>query len=1065
MANMNSNSTRQIHVSPGIYYNEVDLSYASKSLGITTLGLVGETVKGPAFQPITVDSWRTFQNYFGGTSTEKFIGSQYPKYELPYIAKTYLSESQNLKVCRVLGLSGVNAGPAWVISAYKRGNGEDIKYSSENPIVIAILRSRGEHRKVDLLNETDECGQPKYAYDKIRYYAKVVKALETNKINANDQCVTTWGTDGTHDFSISVNNRGTFTLEVTSWEGDDIKTKYDVSLNPADKDYILNVLGADPAVGDAEIFVEELYDVLLSKLIERGEVDTLKLTAGSELPRFNQINVVPGFKPVDDLLTMDETMLTRRMVGNRYLYSKAFSVNTDSPAGDDGYPGIKVFDADNLSSTDGEVGAIYVVTPFTNADGTREYHYVKADTLKDISVGFNENDTTCWDSVNNVFNSAVECLADGKVYVYGKINDDSESDVYPVTFNINDYKSEYRYASTPWVVSEIKGSATNIDLTRLFRFHTISDGNGATTEVKVSIANIRPDDGTFDVLVRSFYDTDASPVILEKFTQCNLIPGTERYIAHQIGSFNEGYETKSNYITVEVNETDKTKISIPAGFMGYPTRDYNGSKLVDSTTGKTNDVHNIVKPEMVYNLNVDEDTRVQKQYFGISEVNGGIDADMFKFKGVVSYDETPDGLSHGFHLDSRISPDLSEQIITVDGETGYEFDTVGAGNKPDFGVPPMFGTEADMTNTIYEDVRYRKFTMAFYGGWDGWDYYRTQRSNTDDFLHKKYRGHIDQTSGEGTSISVIKNNELYGLETDMKANTSDYYAYLSAIRMFSNPKNIDINVLATPGIDYVNQPSLVQEVIDMVETERADSVYVVTTPDKPAGAGDSVLEMYSPEDAVDNLEDSDIDSNYTCTFYPWVKYYDQDNSQYIYLPATKDCVRNFAYTDNTVYPWFAAAGWNRGNVEAVKVKKTLKLGEQDELYANRINFINSFPDEGLKLWGDKNLQVAETQMNRISKRRLMVRLRKLISIACVGFLFDPNDNSMGQAIRSAITPILQDVVDKRGLVDFRMEIDDSQEMRDKLAIGVNIFVKLQPNLEYINITFTITPSGVTFSDI
>ena len=72
------------------YFNESELSVASKSLGITNLGLAGETVKGPAFQPIEVGSWAEYQRYFGGTSTEKYSGSQYPKYELPYIAKTYL---------------------------------------------------------------------------------------------------------------------------------------------------------------------------------------------------------------------------------------------------------------------------------------------------------------------------------------------------------------------------------------------------------------------------------------------------------------------------------------------------------------------------------------------------------------------------------------------------------------------------------------------------------------------------------------------------------------------------------------------------------------------------------------------------------------------------------------------------------------------------------------------------------------------------------------------------------------------------------------------------------------
>ena len=74
--------------------------------------------------------------------------------------------------------------------------------------------------------------------------------------------------------------------------------------------------------------------------------------------------------------------------------------------------------------------------------------------------------------------------------------------------------------------------------------------------------------------------------------------------------------------------------------------------------------------------------------------------------------------------------------------------------------------------------------------------------------------------------------------------TSDWYAYLSGIRQFANPEATDINVFATPGIDYVNQKLLVQEAIEMIEEERADSIYVITTPDKPSGAGDYVDEMY-----------------------------------------------------------------------------------------------------------------------------------------------------------------------------------------------------------------------------
>ena len=108
---------RGTHSSPGIYTQITDLSYAAKNLGITSLGLVGETLKGPAFEPIEITKWDEFIDYFGGTSAEKFKGSQYPKYELPYIAQSYLKASDRLHVCRVLGLSGYNAGPAFIITA------------------------------------------------------------------------------------------------------------------------------------------------------------------------------------------------------------------------------------------------------------------------------------------------------------------------------------------------------------------------------------------------------------------------------------------------------------------------------------------------------------------------------------------------------------------------------------------------------------------------------------------------------------------------------------------------------------------------------------------------------------------------------------------------------------------------------------------------------------------------------------------------------------------------------------------------------------------------------------
>ena len=150
-----ADNARGVHVSPGIYTTEIDINYAIRSLGITTLGVVGETLKGPAFQPMDIANWREFQDVFGGTSTEKFKGSQYPKYELPYIAKSYLSESEQLKIVRVLGLSGYNAGPAWLVTA----NGQ----------AVALLRSRGTYKPYET-GTTDVCTCEPSKYDSLRYY-------------------------------------------------------------------------------------------------------------------------------------------------------------------------------------------------------------------------------------------------------------------------------------------------------------------------------------------------------------------------------------------------------------------------------------------------------------------------------------------------------------------------------------------------------------------------------------------------------------------------------------------------------------------------------------------------------------------------------------------------------------------------------------------------------------------------------------------------------------------------------------------------------------------------------
>ena len=1116
-----ADNARGLHVSPGVYSKETVLEYAVKSLGITTLGVVGETLRGPAFQPMMIENWRDFQSVFGGTSTEKFAGSQYPKYELPYIAKSYLKESNQLQVCRVLGLSGYNAGPAWAITApYKDKNG------TVSNMVIAVLRSRGHYeryRKFDATTGSCEC--PLDVYDDLVYRVGEISmkgnsvcdmptAYNMNAVKLEEyiplssygsECEDFLNEKETGTFEANSTNYGRFKITcidgISNEEGENpISTdsrykEYPVSLNPNDKEYILKVLGTDPSNGEAPLYVESLYDVALKQAIELGYISSIN----KELTTYQVFHKADycGLEPVYDIMSLQENTLRRKDVGKRFLADKAAS-DAKITCHAYSYETGKIVDFDKVEYV--KVGNIYTVVQYTDESGKRHYLYryyndfensmVETKKMRIPTIISKRDKLAAQSLVGESFTKYLgeEKTATSQTYLatlvknnadgnYYRISEDG-SDIVYVETDMNNYREAYRFASTPWVVSNVKGDYDTIELNKLFRFHTISDGNASNHEVKVSIQNIKPDNGTFDVVVRALNDYDESPIILERFSKCTLVPTDNDYIAYKIGSFDGLYEVKSKYITVEVNESIATKNSSPCGFLGYPLSMFGGVQVMNGSP-KTNvqeeqvnptetvDEVEVISPVIKYNLNYNSEVKHRKQYFGLS-TSIGVDVDMFTYKGHSAYNSDPKFLSNGFHLDARL--DMSgygegeKPTIMVDGELGYNFDAVSTNNRTSIlSDMPVIDKESEMQGSIYEHVDLRKFTMYFYGGFDGWDIYRDYRSNTDDFKMSNYVGDYSEVSGEGYAFNKIEDPQSLGL--NQMGITSDFYAYLAAVRQFANPEAVDINVFATPGIDLINNKLLCEEVIEMIEEERADSIYVATLPDKPFGSADYVDEMYTPDDIVAELEDTEIDSNYTCTYYPWIKYEDTDNNQYIYLPPTKDVVRNMAMTDNTAQPWYAVAGTSRGNVECTRAHYITKLGDEDTLYEGRINPIKTFAQEGVKIWGQKNLQMADNQLNRIAVRRLLLRMRKLIAISCIGLIFEPNDATTKNKFLSVVTPIMDNIKANRGISDYRIEVNDTIESRERRELPAKIYFKPYNALEYSDLDFILTPEGVNFSDI
>ena len=1022
------NSVRGKHSSPGIYYKETELTYSAKSLGITTLGLAGETLKGPAFEPITISDWSEFQYYFGGTSTKKFKDSQYPKYELPFIAKSYLTESKQLEVVRVLGLSGYNAGPAWVITGSDGKNGE--KY------IIAVLRSKGHYEKYYTGYEFDECsGSPQYDY--LVYDAKCVELKPYTNLKWGLGCDSGSASEEEGGWKVGPDNLGSFVVSVTKNDREGTVIDYAVSLNPGSKDYIYDVLGSDNENGSSPLFVEELYDVALSQCIADGTIKEID----KDIKVFSKVANKPICDPVLDFLTIPNADLRRSNLEQTFIFDDNEFVES----------GFTAYDKDG-KEVEPVNGGVYQVK--YSAD--KKYHYVEYCEKKDDG-SYGEHYRLVPSEIQE---STDGCYLPGEtrnvifINAFGRFFEmTTGGTIEPVSIDMNNYKERFRSAITPWVVSQVLGNGKNFDIKRLFRFITISDGNAANKQIKISIEKIRPDDGTFNVVIRDYYDSDLNQNVLERYNNCTMNPDTPGFIGKKIGTLNGEYIVKSKYVTVEITDDYMSRNLVPAGFLGYPVRFWGKERKLSMIPFK-------------YNTEYHNDIRVRKQYFGMSDITG-VDVDMLTYKGVSAYNslELPAyGFTNGFHLDTRANLKIDGEIqpITVDQSTGYTFDTVSPNASN--GVP-VIDTEELMYDTVFEDINARKFTLYPYGGFDGWDIYRGSRTISDEFKANKYKGSFEYGEGE----NFTKNFDATGLALDgINAISSDYYAFLAGYRQFANPEAVDINLFATPGIDLFNNTLLTEDAMNVIEDDedgrKGDALYIPTIPDKPFGASDAEDEMYTADDIVDLLEDTNVDSSYAATYFPWVKYFDADSGTYINLPATKDVLRNFAFTDNTAAPWFASAGINRGSVNCVKAHHFTKQTEEDTLYDGRVNVIKTFASDGVKVWGNKTLSTSEGPLNRINVRRLMIRVKKLITQAARQLIFEQNDATLRKQFQSLVEPILANVRANRGITDYRLDIQQSVECEDEHELSATIWIKPTPTLEYISINFNITAQCVTFDE-
>ena len=1184
----------KVFVSPGVYTSEVDLSFVAQSVGVTTLGIAGETLKGPAFEPIFIRNFDEFTTYFGGTSPEKFVNTQIPKYEAAYIAKAYLQQSNQLFVTRILGLSGYDAGPSWSILTVANVDPTTIGFDCASGVTVDCEKVCTSANTEDILVNFSGCNNSADSIVFLNSFPSEIQDMFNEQYQQFDGGVSSISSNITNSIfgilsldnpttgktidyfgSIDVDDYTGFTNPTfSSFTENNVFEVPSVNLNETDLTspfndtwyyatfdntgngnytgysfysyytgvtltttsstcasfYNFSISGNSGVINYntnvIDICLPSGFTNVYSALTPTFSACTTAVTVNGVTQVSNSTSVNFSAETLTYVLTSQDGSVTTTWTVNIYPYDPCIPCPATSGGNQDlgeittcysgtvvgklyKFTGNSYSDFDNLvvstlrsrgisNYTDGEnptwevTGITDVSLDMTGAySGVTKNPYlpflVNATNYKGETFSF-ETSMSISDAkyISKVFGSSnfgknrfnVPLMMEERFqsllnYGYRKgyirgLNpelvslDSAQSES---STSIGWYLDRYQSPSSPWVVSELRGTKVY----NLFKFYTIADGNNANTNVKMSIADISFANQTFTVLVRDYYDTDSNPTVLEKFTNCSMDPSQNNFVAKKIGTLDGEFELNSKYVMVEMNE-DAPVDSLPCGFEGFNFREYAGAtspfpifKTKYDFPGEV--IYNppFGLPSGNDNLTTTGGDNVRRTYLGLSNF-WGYDPDFYEYVGkrnpISSCDLEGSEWSYrtrGFHMD------INASVLTI----GNAFSTSGT---PRFYVcDAPFASEPTNETSPYYRLFSRKFTLFVQGGFDGWDIYREYRTNGDRYVLGR-QGFLNgacpsdrypQAVGWGAfkQISIGDGTRNY-------ANT-DYYAYLLGIRTFSNPEAVNINVFVTPGIDYVNNSDLVGDTVEMIEFDRADSLYITTTPDYnlllPTTTGQDGL-IY-PQEAVDNLEEAGIDSNYTATYYPWVLTRDTVNNTQIYIPATAEVTRNLALTDNIAFPWFAAAGYTRGIVNSVKARKKLTQEDRDTLYVGRINPIATFSDVGTVIWGNKTLQVRESALDRINVRRLLLQARKLISAVSVRLLFDQNDEQVRQDFLNAVNPILDSIRRDRGLYDFRVTVSSDTADLDRNQMTGKIYIKPTRSLEFIDITFYITPTGASFENI
>jgi hypothetical protein len=351
-------------------------------------------------------------------------------------------------------------------------------------------------------------------------------------------------------------------------------------------------------------------------------------------------------------------------------------------------------------------------------------------------------------------------------------------------------------------------------------------------------------------------------------------------------------------------------------------------------------------------------------------------------------------------------------------------------------------------------------------------YYPTVIFNQSEFVF--WGDHIAAGTNWGTDTATAYTSVVPITTVGLAGGTDDYSVTAGELELaydkFGDAEGVDVNlVLGGPSSGVTDsaagQDTHVTMITSLVEG-RKDCVGFVS-PYRSATVG--IANTTTQTENVTSAFELCPSSSYM-VFDSGHKYmYDKYNDVYRYIPLNGDIAGLCARTDGVADPWFSPAGYNRGNIRgAIKLSYNPSQGERDQLYRFRVNPVVNFPGQGVVLFGDKTALSKPSAFDRINVRRLFLVLEKAIATASKFQLFEFNDEFTRAQFRNLVEPFLRDVQGRRGITDFKVVADatnNTGEVIDRNEFIGDIYIKPARAINFITLNFIATRTGVAFSEV